>query len=170
MQLGLSQFFRTQLLEKKSCSTESESRVRAWLLPQRFGAGLRPMHWLFLERPMFVQLCLSCKYWLHADNIGRKVCVPPDAVSLLLAAVVWGQNTECRRGEPEWGRRTEREWDTGSRLRTEVKERRSGKVGVGMMRKEGHLAAVAEPQMAEGNCHATGRWTTPSNIQCGIIS
>lgn len=40
-------------------------------------------------------------------------------------------------------------------LRTEVKERRSGEVGVGMMRKEGHLAAVAGPQMAEGNvpCH-----------------
>lgn len=37
------------------------------------------------------------------------------------------------------------------RLKTEVKERRSREVGVGMMREERHLAAVLGPGRAEGN-------------------
>lgn len=154
MQLGLSLFFKTQVLEKRNCSTRLESGARAWFLPQRFGAGLRPMHLFFLKNPMFVQLCLSCKYKLHSNNIGRKACVPLNTVSLLLAAVMWGQTTKCRREAPgEAGEQRGGEMQSG--LITEVKKRRSGEVGVGMMREEGRLAAVPRPGRAEGNvlCH-----------------
>lgn len=163
MQLGLSQFFRTQVLEK-SFSTGSEWGVRAWFLPQRFSAGLRPMHWFFLKRPVFI--CLSRKYRLHANNISRKTCVPPNTVSLLLAAVVWGQTTKGRREEPGWGKRTERGWDAGSGLRREVKERKSGEVGGRKGTLQLYPGQVGQKEM----CHATGTWNTLSNIQCDITS
>lgn len=52
MQLGLLQLFKTWPVSERDCSIGS--RIRAWFLPQGYGAGLRPMGWVSGEG-----LCLS---------------------------------------------------------------------------------------------------------------
>jgi len=99
VQPGLLQLFRTRLAENRACSTGSG--VRAWCLPQGYDAGLRPNapalpEWVCVCPIPFIMEILMLQ--LHANSIDRKVCVPPNAVPLALAAAL-GQRSKHRREE-----------------------------------------------------------------------
>lgn len=107
VRLGLSQLFRP-LWKKKSCSTGSG--IRAWFLPQGYpqgyGTGLALLQRVYVCSSLFIVQILVLQ--LHANSSDGKVCVPPNAISLLLIAAAWGHGSVCGKGETGCGRRTER--------------------------------------------------------------